>query len=67
MSPRRDATTGAVVAQVSSAGIDFSQVLEYARNTGGPALRALTFHERATRLKALGKKLLELKDEFYPV
>jgi len=63
----RDATTGAIVAQVSSAGIDFSQVLQYARNTGGPALRALTFHERATRLKALGKKLLEFKDEFYPV
>ncbi len=63
----RDATTGAVIAQVSSAGINFAQVLDYARNTGGPALRALTFHERANRLKALGKKLLELKEEFYPI
>jgi len=61
----RDATTGAVVAEVSSAGIDFAQVLDYARRTGGPALRALTFHERAQRLKALGKRLLELKEEFY--
>ena len=61
----RDASTGTVVAEVSSAGIDFAQVLDYARNTGGPALRALTFHERAARLKALGKRLLELKDEFY--
>ena len=61
----RDATTGAVVAEVSSAGIDFAQVLDYARSRGGPALRALTFHERAARLKALGKRLLELKDEFY--
>ncbi len=63
----RDATTGAVIGQVSSAGINFAQVLDYARNTGGPALRALTFHERANRLKALGKKLLELKEEFYPI
>src|SRR5579862_856047 len=63
----RDATTGAVVAQVSSTGIDFPQVLDYARSTGGPALRALTFHERAARLKALGKRLLELKDPFYEV
>jgi oxepin-CoA hydrolase / 3-oxo-5,6-dehydrosuberyl-CoA semialdehyde dehydrogenase len=63
----RDATTGTVVAEVSSAGIDFARVLEYARGTGGPALRALTFHERAARLKALGQRLLELKDEFYAV
>ena len=63
----RDATTGTVVAEVSSAGIDFAQVLEYARGTGGPALRALTFHQRAAALKALGKRLLELKDEFYSV
>ena len=61
----RDATTGMVVAEVSSAGIDFAKVLDYARDRGGPALRALTFHERAVLLKALGKKLLELKEEFY--
>jgi oxepin-CoA hydrolase / 3-oxo-5,6-dehydrosuberyl-CoA semialdehyde dehydrogenase len=61
----RDATTGAVVAEVGSAGIDFAEVLDHARHTGGPALRALTFHERAQRLKALGKRLLELKEEFY--
>ena len=32
---------------------------------GGAALRALTFHERAALLKALAKRLMELKDEFY--
>jgi len=61
----RDATTGAVVAEASSAGIDFAGVLNYARGTGGPALRALTFHDRAARLKALGRKLSEFKEEFY--
>ena len=40
-------------------------MLEYARDVGGPALRALTFHERAALLKGLAKLLGEHKDEFY--
>jgi oxepin-CoA hydrolase/3-oxo-5,6-dehydrosuberyl-CoA semialdehyde dehydrogenase len=61
----RDATTGEQVAVASSGGLDFKAVLEHARLVGGPALRSLTFHERATLLRALGKRLMELKDEFY--
>jgi oxepin-CoA hydrolase / 3-oxo-5,6-dehydrosuberyl-CoA semialdehyde dehydrogenase len=61
----KDASTGAPIAEASSAGIDFNGVLDYARRVGGPALRVLTFHERAALLKALGRKLAELKDEFY--
>jgi oxepin-CoA hydrolase/3-oxo-5,6-dehydrosuberyl-CoA semialdehyde dehydrogenase len=61
----RDATTGMVIAEASSAGIDFRAVLEYARRTGGPALRRLSFHERAGLLKQLAKLLTEKKDEFY--
>jgi oxepin-CoA hydrolase/3-oxo-5,6-dehydrosuberyl-CoA semialdehyde dehydrogenase len=61
----RDATTGETVGEVSSAGIDFAAVLSYAREVGGPALRAMTFHERAAMLKALAKHLSELKEEFY--
>ena len=61
----RDATTGMVIAEASSAGVDFRAVLEYARRTGGPALRRLTFHERAGLLKRLAKLLTEKKDEFY--
>ena len=61
----RDATTGETVGEVSSAGIDFAAVLEHAREVGGPALRAMTFHERAAVLKALAKHLSELKEEFY--
>ena len=38
---------------------------DHARTVGGPALRALTFHERAGLLKAMAKQLTELKDEFY--
>jgi oxepin-CoA hydrolase/3-oxo-5,6-dehydrosuberyl-CoA semialdehyde dehydrogenase len=61
----RDATTGAVIAQASTDGIDFRSMLEHARNVGGPALRAMTFHERAAMIKALAKYLTDKKDEFY--
>ena len=61
----RDATTGDIIAQASSAGIDFAGVLAHARETGGPALRAMTFHQRAALLRALAKRLSEFKEEFY--
>jgi oxepin-CoA hydrolase/3-oxo-5,6-dehydrosuberyl-CoA semialdehyde dehydrogenase len=61
----RDATTGDIVAEASSSGVDFAAVLAHARNVGGPALRALTFHERAAALKSLAKHLSEIKQEFY--
>jgi oxepin-CoA hydrolase/3-oxo-5,6-dehydrosuberyl-CoA semialdehyde dehydrogenase len=61
----RDATTGAVVAQASTQGIDFAGALDHGRRVGGPALRRMTFHERAAMLKALAKFLTEKKDEFY--
>lgn len=53
------------ISRVSSEGIDFREVLEYGRNTGGPALRALTIHERAAALKALAKHLTAKKESFY--
>jgi len=61
----RDATTGEVIAETSSGGIDFSAVLEHARRVGSPDLRRLTFHERAAMLKALAKYLGERKEELY--
>ena len=61
----RDATTGDVIARASSDGLDFRGALEHARGVGGPALRRMTFHERAARLKALAKHLTGLKEELY--
>jgi oxepin-CoA hydrolase/3-oxo-5,6-dehydrosuberyl-CoA semialdehyde dehydrogenase len=61
----RDATTGALIAETSSGGVDFRQVLDYARRIGGPNLRGFTFHERAARLKAMAKYLSERKEELY--
>jgi oxepin-CoA hydrolase/3-oxo-5,6-dehydrosuberyl-CoA semialdehyde dehydrogenase len=61
----RDATSGEIIGNASSTGIDFAAMLSHARDVGGPALRALTFHERAALLKTLAKRLSELKEEFY--
>jgi oxepin-CoA hydrolase / 3-oxo-5,6-dehydrosuberyl-CoA semialdehyde dehydrogenase len=65
--PLHDAVTGEEVARVSSAGIDFAAALDYARTTGGPALRELTFHQRASLLKALGQHLREHRERLYAV
>ena len=64
-SPLLDATTGEEVARISSHGLDLAAMTAYARETGGPALRRLTFHERAALLKAMAKHLGEHKDAFY--
>src|SRR5256885_5661290 len=61
------AVTGAPVAESSSAGIDFATMVGYARRVGGPALRKLTFHERALMLKAMAQFLTVRKDDFYRV
>lgn len=59
------AVTGEKVAEGSSGGLDFKAMATYAREVGGPKLRALTFHERAALLKAMAKHLMEKKDALY--
>lgn len=59
------AVTGEKIAEVSSADLDPVAVLGYARQTGGPALRRLTIHQRAMMLKRLAMYLTERKDELY--
>lgn len=61
----RSAVTGETVAQTSSEGIDFKSMLEHARAVGGPALRALSFHDRAYIVKDLGKAIMDRKEELY--
>lgn len=63
--PLLDAATGAVVATIDSSGVDFAGALAYGREVAGPRLRAMSFHDRAGMLKALGLRLMELKEEFY--
>jgi oxepin-CoA hydrolase/3-oxo-5,6-dehydrosuberyl-CoA semialdehyde dehydrogenase len=63
--PLHDAATGDEIARISSTGIDMAATLAYGRDTGGPALRELTFHQRAALLKALASHLREHRDELY--
>ena len=63
--PLLDAATGEEVARISSAGLDLGAMAHHARTVGGPAIRELTFHERALLLKELATHLTGLKDEFY--
>jgi len=63
--PVADAVTGETVVRVSSTGLDVAAMLDHARTVGGPALRGLTFHQRAGLLKQLGLRLMAGKDELY--
>ncbi len=60
-----DAVTGEEIARLSTTGIDMAAALDYGRTVGGPALRALTFHQRAALLKALASYLREHREELY--
>ncbi|MDO4683717.1 MAG: phenylacetic acid degradation bifunctional protein PaaZ [Lautropia sp.] len=60
-----DASTGETVALIDASGIDFADVLNYGRKVGSPALRAMSFHQRAMMLKALGEALMADKEMFY--
>ena len=61
----RDATTGELVASVSSEGLDLAAALDYARTVGQASLGALTFHQRAVLLKQMALVLTERKEELY--
>src|SRR6476469_8230906 len=60
-----NAVTGEPIARASTKGVDFESVLRYARETGNPALRKMSFHERGLMLRALALHLREYLDEFY--
>jgi oxepin-CoA hydrolase/3-oxo-5,6-dehydrosuberyl-CoA semialdehyde dehydrogenase len=59
------AIDGSPVALTGSGGLNFASMATYAREVGGPALRRMTFHERARMLKALALAVLARKEELY--
>lgn len=65
--PLFNAVTGEVIAHATTAGLDFGDMLRYGRETGGPTLRKMTFHERGRMLKALALYLFDRKEQFYDV
>jgi len=65
LAPVHSAVTGETIAETGSGGLDFAAMLAHGRRVGGPALRRLTFHERAHMLKALGQAIMARKEELY--
>ncbi len=63
----RDASTGEVVAAVSIEGADIAGAVDYGRTVGQASLGALTFHERALKLKELAQYLNGRREELYSV
>ncbi|MEO1370750.1 MAG: aldehyde dehydrogenase family protein, partial [Acidobacteriota bacterium] len=61
--PIHNPSTEEEIGRVSSAGVDFLEVLGHARTVGGPALRRLTFAERGAILKGLSRALRSHRDE----
>ena len=51
------------LASASSEGVDLGAALEYARGTGGPALRSLGFAARGALLKAIADAMQASRDE----
>lgn len=58
-----DPSTEAVLATVSTEGLDLQKALAFAREKGGPALRAMTFAQRGEMVRALSKAIYEKRDE----
>ncbi|MCF4097410.1 phenylacetic acid degradation bifunctional protein PaaZ [Maritalea mediterranea] len=59
------AVTGEEIAEAGSDKLDFQQMIDFAKQKGGPALRKMTFHDRARMLKALATYLNERRDPLY--
>lgn len=55
--------SGEPLATVAAGGLDFGAALEYAREVGGPALRALSYQERAGLLQAVYDALFAHREE----
>jgi oxepin-CoA hydrolase/3-oxo-5,6-dehydrosuberyl-CoA semialdehyde dehydrogenase len=65
LAPVESAVTGEIYAETGSGGLDFAAMLDHARDVGAPALRAMTFHERAWLLKDLANAIMARKEELY--
>jgi oxepin-CoA hydrolase/3-oxo-5,6-dehydrosuberyl-CoA semialdehyde dehydrogenase len=62
-----DAVTGIPVYQAGTRGLNFNDILQYARTVGNPALRKMSFHDRGRMLKALAFHLQDHLETFYQI
>ncbi len=63
--PLFNAITAKEIGRASSKGLEFSEMMSYARKVGGSKLRKMTFQERGLMLKALALHLHSIKNKFY--
>lgn len=63
----RSAINGQAVAYAHEEQLDFSEAIHFGRGKGFASLVALDFQQRAERLKALAKYLLEHKESLYAI
>ena len=61
------AVTGELIHRAGNLSLDVGGMLDYARTKGGPALRAMTFHDRARMIKALALHLGQHKQQLYDI
>ncbi|WP_342128413.1 3,4-dehydroadipyl-CoA semialdehyde dehydrogenase [Hydrogenophaga sp. OTU3427] len=62
-----DPVLGTEIARVDATGLDLQAGFAFAREVGGPALRALTYRERGALLAAVGKVLQTHRDAYYEI
>ncbi|MCM5682780.1 3,4-dehydroadipyl-CoA semialdehyde dehydrogenase [Schlegelella sp. S2-27] len=65
--PLFDPVLGTELARVSSEGLDLAEGFDYARETGGTALRALTYRQRAALLAEVGQVLQAHREAYYDI
>jgi len=65
--PLYNSITGEEVGRAGSKGLDFRDMLDFARNVGGAPLKKMTFQQRGLMLKALALHLHGIRDRFYPL
>lgn len=59
------AIDGSNIARSGHDALNYQDMIDYAKSTGGPTLRAMTFHDRARLIKALALHLREHRDHLY--
>lgn len=63
----RDPLSGAALAAVDNTGLDLPAACDWARRTGGAALRALSYAERAALLGRVAEVLQANRDKYYDI
>src|SRR5204863_7272662 len=65
--PLIDPVLGTEIARVSSEGVRYGEALHHARAVGGPALRTLTYAQRAALLGRIAEVLSAHRDDYFRI